>query len=163
MVLAEEKSEGPAPCLTVLGIDINSRAMELRLPPDKLQCLLQLLCDWRGKKVGSQKKLESLVGLMQHASKVVRPGRIFLRRLYDLLAVTHHYKPHYLIRINHDAQADIEWWCCFLIGWNGVSLLRSIKTSHPDVQIWSDASGVWGSGALWKTQIGFSSLGGTRH
>ena len=94
----------------------------------------------RGKKVGSRKELESLVGLMQHTSKVVRPGRIFLRRLYNLLAVTHQYKPHYLIRINRDAQADIEWWWCFLVGWNGVSLLRSIKTSHPDVQIWSDAS-----------------------
>ena len=81
MVLAEEKSEGPAPCLTVLGIEIDSKAMELRLPPDKLQRLLQLLRDWRGKKVGSRKELESLVGLMQHASKVVRPGRIFLRRL----------------------------------------------------------------------------------
>ena len=53
MVLAEEKSEGPAPCLTVLGIEIDSKAMELRLTPDKLQRLLQLLRDWRGKKVGS--------------------------------------------------------------------------------------------------------------
>lgn len=133
MVLAEEKSEGPAPCLTVLGIEIDSKAMELRLTPDKLQRLLQLLRDWRGKKVGLRKELESLVGLMQHASKVVCPGRIFLRHLYNLLAVTHQYKPHYLIRINRDAQADIEWRCCFLVDWNGVSLLRSIKTSHPDV------------------------------
>lgn len=93
MVLAEDKSEGTAPCLTVLGIEINSKAMELHLPPDKLQRLLQLLCDWRGKKVGSQKELKSLVGLMQHASKVVRPGQIFLRCLYNLLAVTHSISP----------------------------------------------------------------------
>ena len=53
MVVAEEKGEGPAPCLTVLGIEIDSRAMELHLPPDKLQRLLQLQRDWRSKKVGS--------------------------------------------------------------------------------------------------------------
>ena len=112
MVLAEEKSEGPAPCLTVLGIEIDSKAMELRLPPHTLQRLLQLLRNWRGKKVGSRRARI----LMQHASKVVCLGRIFLRRLYNLLAVTHHYKLQYLIHIHHDAQADIEWWCCFLVG-----------------------------------------------
>lgn len=127
--------------------------MELHLPPDKLQRLLQLPHDWLGKMVGSRKELESLVGLMHHASKVVRLGWIFLRQLYNLLAVTHQYKPQHLNCINHDSQADIDWLCCFLVGWNGVSLLRSIKTStlsrctNLERSIW--CMGLW---ALWKTQ-----------
>ena len=108
------------------------------------------------------KELESLVGLMQPASKVVCPGQIFLRRLYKLLAVTHHYKLHYLICINRDAQAHIKWWCCFLVDWNVVSLLRSIK---PVIQKYKSgamhlAYRVVGLSGRFN---GFSSLGGTLH
>ena len=56
------------------------------------------------------------------------------------------YKPHYLVHTNRDGQADIEWCWCFLVGWNGVALLRS---NNPDnvIQIWNDVSSPWGCGA----------------
>lgn len=42
--------------------------------------------------MGGQASLlsESLIGLLNHACKVVRPGRSFLRRMLDLLHSTHH-------------------------------------------------------------------------
>lgn len=45
----EDKSEGPATTLPFLGIEIDTVAMELRLPPEKLHQLLQKLTQWRGK------------------------------------------------------------------------------------------------------------------
>lgn len=152
LILATEKSEGPATCLTILGIEIDSMAMEIRLPQEKLKRLRDCLNLWHGKKSGERVALESLVGLLQHASKVVHPGRTFVRRLYDLLAATSHYRPHYSIRLNRECQADIEWWCSFLLSWNGVSILREFRASDPDIEIYSDASGSWGCGALWGTQ-----------
>ena len=47
----EEKSEGPATTIPFLGIEIDSIAMELRLPKDKLVQLQHVLSQWRGKKV----------------------------------------------------------------------------------------------------------------
>ena len=108
MTLAPEKTEGPATRLTVLGVEIDSVAMELRLPPEKSARLASLLEVWHGKKTGTRRELESLVGTLQHASKVVRPGRIFLRRIYDLLAATNHFKPHYTVRLNRECRADID-------------------------------------------------------
>ena len=58
----ERKSEGPATRLTFLGIEIDSVAMQLRLPEDKLAKLQKLLVQWRGKKGGTKKELQSLVG-----------------------------------------------------------------------------------------------------
>ena len=149
MLIAEDKTEGPATCLTVLGIEIDTLAMELRLPADKLARLSDTLQGWRGRRAGSHRDLESLVGLLQHSTQVVRPGRVFLRRLYNLLARTASFKPHYSVRLNSEAQADVEWWCTFLHTWNGTSMLRPLRAGNPDVEIWSDASGNWGCGALW--------------
>ena len=47
----EKKSEGLTSKLQFLLIEINTMAMELSLPPEKLANLLKLLQDWRGKTV----------------------------------------------------------------------------------------------------------------
>ena len=80
----EGKSEGPTTVITFLGIEIDSVCMELRLPADKLHRLQQLLCQWRGKKACKKQELESLIGSLSHACKVVSPGRAFIRRQIDL-------------------------------------------------------------------------------
>ena len=64
--------------------------MEMRLPPEKLERLSTLLKHWYGRKVGSHK-------VLQHACNVVRPDYTFLRSVYELLARTHRYKPHYSV------------------------------------------------------------------
>ena len=45
----EDKTEGPATTIPFLGIEVDTIAMELRLPPEKLHLLLQKLSQWRGK------------------------------------------------------------------------------------------------------------------
>lgn len=54
----------------------------------------------------------------------VRPGRTFLRRIYNLLAQTAKFEQHYTVRLNLEFQADIEWWYSFIQSWNGVPILR---------------------------------------
>lgn len=63
--------------------------MKLRLPPQKLTRLAGLL---EARKIIICRDLESLFGMLQHTSKVVC---ILLRWIYDLLAATSHFKPHF--------------------------------------------------------------------
>ena len=126
--------------------------MVLRLPVDKLERVQSLLQFWKGKGSVQRRDLESLVGLLQHACKVVRPGHIFMRRIYDLLAQTHNFKKHFRVRLNSECQADIEWWSTFVQVWNGSSILRPLQLQSPNVHIWSDASCSWGCGAYWHGQ-----------
>ena len=58
---------------------------ELRLPEEKLHRLQLLLSEWGDRKACTRKDLESLIGHLNHACKVVRSGRSFLRRMIDLL------------------------------------------------------------------------------
>ena len=76
-------------------------AMELRLPKDKLVRLNQLVGEWLGKKPRASVRksdLASLVGHLQHACVIVRPGCIFLRHIFDLTARVVH--PDYFIRLS---------------------------------------------------------------
>ncbi len=58
--IAWEKLEGPATVLTILGIELDSVAMQLRLPRAKLVELRALVAEWKGKHFYIEKELESL-------------------------------------------------------------------------------------------------------
>ena len=150
--IAEHKRDGPTTCLTFFGIEIDTVASQLRLPADKLQHLQSQLRDWGDRKVCQRKELESLIGLLNHACKVVRGGRSFLRRMLDLLhgVPMHPMNPH-PIRLNRAFRSDLAWWRLFSDRWNGVSFLPP-PAQLQYVQMASDASGSWGCGAWYGHQ-----------
>ena len=89
--VSPEKVEGPATCITFLGIEIDTNQMVICLPYQKLQSLKSMVAEWL-EKLSSAKKsscsvkdLQSLADFLQHACKVIRPGREFLRRMFDFL------------------------------------------------------------------------------
>ena len=148
--LAPHKLVNPTTCLVFLGIEVDSVASQLRLPTDKLARVRQLISEWRGRKACRRKELESLVGLLNHACKVVRSGRSFLRRMLDLLHSREHASHDTtMIRLNAGFRADLAWWQEFLPLWNGISFLPP-PTHLPKVELWTDASGTWGCGAFWQ-------------
>ena len=80
--LASDKLEGPSTSLSFLGIVLDTDRMEIRLPSDKLTRTLALLQTWLPKKKATKREILSLVGTLQHATKVVRPSRAFVARMY---------------------------------------------------------------------------------
>lgn len=143
--LAVEKIEGPIEWIIFLGIELDSRTMSMRLPEEKLQHLRRLVAQWIQKKAATKRSLLSLIGELAHASKVVIPGRVFLRRMIDR-AHSRRNLDHW-IRLNEDFISDLYWWHLYLEQWNGVSLLASHVFHPPDVMLFTDASGKWGCGA----------------
>ena len=93
----------------------------------------------------SQKDLESLVGQLNHACKVVRAGQSFLRCMIDLHSQN---DPTVPIRLNWGFRTDLAWWSCSIDRWNGVSFLQTPESLH-SVQVASDVSGSWGCGTWW--------------
>ena len=140
------KIEGPTSCITFLGIEIDSVTAQLRLPAEKLAQLIADLYFWRNRRSCTKRQLLSLIGSLSHASRVIRPGRTFLRRLIDLSTTVS--EPHHHIRLNNAARADIAWWITFVERWNGCSLATP---PTPSIHFNTDASGSWGFGAIWQT------------
>ena len=112
---------------------MDTVAGELRLPRVKLQRLRLLLHQWGSQRACARRELESLVGLLNHACKVVRSCRSFLRRMIDLLhsrTNATHRGVQTPIRLNRGFRADLAWWQCFMEEWNGTSYQRTPATSH---------------------------------
>ena len=155
--LATEKQDGPTPVITLLGIIIDTTKGELRLPEDKLQRLLQAVSEWGKRKVCTRRELESLIGVLQHAATVIKPGRSFLGRVISLLSVAR--QQHHHIRLNAEFRADMTWWQMFATHWNGASLV--VLPQSRTISVTSDASGSWGCGA-WHEKDWFQLAWDTR-
>lgn len=84
--VAWDKLEGPTPCLTFLGFELDSLRNEIRVPEQKMEDIKREMAGWIGKRSCRKKELESLVGRLNHASRVVQPGKTFMRRLFEALA-----------------------------------------------------------------------------
>ena len=119
--IEHEKVKGPATTISFVGIKLDSVAMEIRLPKDKLKRLKEELSVWGGRKACKKRELLSLIGLLSYACKAVRAGRSFLRRLIDLSMVPHHLD-HY-VRLSMDARSDIEWWAQYIENRNGIQMM----------------------------------------
>ena len=143
--VAAEKVEGPSTQLVFLEIEMDTSRMCLRLPSKKLDNLRTMVADWLPKKSCLIRDLQSLVGKLQHASKVVRPGRTFLHRMFELLKGRP--RGQQFVRLSAAFRSDLMWWHMFLESWNGVGLLQGQLSSLPDFNLFTDASGSFGTGA----------------
>lgn len=141
------KTLGPATCIEFLGLELDSEAMEARLPHDKLIFLRDLLSSWNRRVSCTLRDLQELTGFLQFASQVIPISRAFIRQLIDFSMTFS--SPLSRKCISKGARADIDWWTSFTPGWNGVRLLLP---DRPVVHIYTDASGVKGLGGIFNNQ-----------
>ena len=144
--LALEKVEGPSISLTFLGITLDTSWMEIRLPDEKLLRIRNEILNWLPKKNATKGEILFLVGLLQHASKVVRCGRTFVTWMYQAAAKVKELS--FFTHLTKEFRSDLFWWHFFLASWNGLSLLHSSNFRQTDCCIQTDASGSWGCGAV---------------
>ena len=93
------------------------------------------------------RELQSLLGSLNFICKAVRPGRAFLRRLFDLTKGVQ--KPHHCVRISSGARADMLAWKSFLAHFNGsVIFPENIWHSSDNLHLYTDSSAEIGFGAF---------------
>ena len=141
------KTVSPTTCVTVHGIEVDTELMEARLPRDKLDDALNLVTRFARRKKVTLRELQSLIGTLNFACKVIVPGRPFLRRLIDLTIGIN--RPNFHIRLNNEARLDLAAWLIFLQRFNGVSvLLNEHWISSEKLELFTDASNLGFAGVL---------------
>ena len=83
-----------------MGIVLDSTRMEARLPEDKLVRISQLLHSFSARRSARLVDLQSLIGTLQFACKVVVPGRTFLQRMINLTRGVPSRFHHFRLKIN---------------------------------------------------------------
>ena len=146
--IAENKLEGPQTSITYLGILIDSSDFTICIPHDKYLELSTLLPTWLNRKNCTKKELLSLIGKLSFVCKVVRPGRMFLRRLISLSTTAK--LLHHHISLNSNARADIQWWVNNMPHFNRKSIIpESFILTSRDIRLYTDASNM-GFGAIYN-------------
>ena len=112
------KTMGPSQVLEFMGVVLDGNRMEARLPEDKLARMQRLLNSFTNRR-SAHLDLQSLIGTLQFACKVVVPGRTFLQRIINLTRGLKNRFHH--IRFNKEFSRDIQMWKVFLTQWNGRS------------------------------------------
>ena len=121
------KSEGPAQEQKVLGIVWNSVAMTASLDATKLAQLKEKLAKFVGAKKCTKRELQSVLGHLYYASRVVFAGRVFTFHLAQLLRQSHARLPHHRIYLNAAAKSDLRWWLAHVDMCNGQQALLPAK------------------------------------
>lgn len=106
------KTEGPCKVIQFMGIILDSHKMEARLPEDKVERIKTALCEFRSKRSTTLQELQSLIGTLNFACKVIPPGRPFLQRMIGLTRGIK--KPHHHIKLTMGFYKDIDMWSLFI-------------------------------------------------
>ena len=146
--LALEKVVKPSQSVKYLGLLIDSVKMELSLPPDKLKKLYDLVLRFssENKTRATKHELDSLCGVIAHASKVVRGGRTFSRRLINLSSSIS--GKHDVIALPDWFKADLQWWLSFCQVFNGKAPIIDTRILIP-YPVETDSS-LSGFGCIWN-------------
>ena len=140
----------PSTCIEFLGIILDSTSMEMRISEERFTDVMSELLIWEHKKCGSKRELLSLLGKLVFISRIIRPGRIFTRRLFD--ATKHVKHLHYKINLSKDTREDIKWWISTAKAWNHKSVFYDeIWYNNSDMEMSTDASDHW-IGAVFETR-----------
>jgi len=142
-----DKLEGPTPCLKFLEFELDSLREEIRIPGQKLDDIKKELVEWIGRKSCQRKDLESLVGRLCNTSRVVKPGKTFMRHLFEALAGAR--RPHHHIHLGSPVCSNILWWHTFMAEWNGVRIIP--HPAPPSLILWMDASRSFGCSTICPT------------
>lgn len=144
--LSMEKTEGPTTTISFLGIEIDSIGMVFRLPDDKLRKLLDLVEGFCAASKVTLRQMQSLLGLLVFACRIMPMGRVFSRRLS--LATRGASRPDHRIRLTRPLRVDLGVWRSFLLSYNGRTCCQEPEVSSDDIHLHTDASGALGFGAI---------------
>ena len=137
LIESEEKACPPSTSMVFLGILFDTEKMECRISTERLLQTQNMITDWLTKKSATKVQLQSLIGSLHFVTKCVRPGRIFISRLLEVLRKLK--KQHHRFKINSEFRKDLLWWQNFLYKYNGVSMIPDLLWCKPDTVLSTDS------------------------
>ena len=138
----------PRRAVTCLGIFVNLDENTLSIDESKLQAILSECQKFANKKHTTKKGLQSLLGKLIYVHKCVKPARIFINRMLNLLRTNPHKKR---IHLDQEFFHDLNWFLKFLPGFNGITCIH--KDIIPeDHTLHVDAS-LTGLGGVWANRV----------
>jgi hypothetical protein len=140
LVASLHKSAVPAQVMQTLGLEIDTRTMQVRLTQQRVQQLRQLVEGFADRRQCSKRELDSVVGRLQWASDVIYGGSLLLNPIRRCGRKCN--KPHHRVYLRAEARLALRWWHTALHTFNGSRQILS-KQPKPWQLLTTDACGEW--------------------
>ena len=144
--VSSKKLVAPATSVICLGILIDSTSRTISIPSEKLGQIVELCHLWSQKTYCSKRDLQSLLGHLLYIAKCVRPARIFLNRMLQVLRDN---ADKAKILLTEQFARDLNWFNLFLSQYNGVTFYDNLICQ---AEMHLDAS-LTGLGAVFNDMI----------
>ena len=129
-----EKTVYPNTRVVIHGIMVDTRKMIITIPKEKVDKALTFIQFLLGKTHARLFEIQRLVGLLNFCCKCIKPGRAFLRRLWDLTCIHDKRKDNNsTVCISSASKQDLLAWQLFLIKFNGVTVLLNEPWLSSDI------------------------------
>jgi hypothetical protein len=141
-----DKTDCDVEQIIFLGVLMDSHDETLSITEKRKKTILNMLNAWWVDSEFKTNELESLTGTLSFVTRVVRPGKIFLTRLWATLAHcrTRHYNASH--PISDEMRKDLAWWIQFMVLWNrSCKMVDGTETIVPEFHSSSDAATFGGS------------------
>ena len=123
LVESKSKAHPPSTSMPYLGIQFDTIAMRMSIPPEKIAEVREELAVWERKTTANKKSLQQLLGKLFWVSRCVKYSRGFMRRLLAQLQEMHSLPDQKNAKLTPDCKQDIKWWCRYLRRFNGIELM----------------------------------------
>ena len=120
---SHEKAYPPSTKMPYLGVEFDTVAMTMSIPPEKLQEVRSEVSLWLRKTTATKKNLQKLLGKLFWVSRCVQYSRSFMGRLLGQLKLTNSVSDNKKVKLSLDCMADIQWWDRYLHRFNGVEIM----------------------------------------
>ena len=127
LTVSAKKLVAPSTQVTCLGIVVDTVALSVSIPAEKLSVIKCICSAWSNKQTCTKKVLQSLLGSLLYVAKCIKYARYFLNRMLMLLRENTHSNK---IRLTEDFKKDLRWFNAFLPVFNGVSFLSNPLVSQ---------------------------------
>ena len=120
---SHDKAEAPTTRITYLGVQFDSMAMTMSVPPEKLTEIKAEIRQWLRRTTICKKELQSLLGKLFWVAKVVTHSRVFMGRLLTQLRAINGIPDHKKVKLLDESRKDILWWAEYLEKFNGINMM----------------------------------------
>ena len=134
------KTLGPERSLEFLGIEIDTVNKQLKITQERMEEIRELLSDWLSKSMCTKRDLLSIIGKLSFCARVVRAGKMFLRRLIELSKKARNL--HHKLTLTSQVKADLRWWSKSIQSHNGITWLDEVWDHEKTHVLYTDASNV---------------------
>ena len=145
--ISTKKLHPPSTQAVCLGILFDTVTRTISIPLEKLQKITHMCKSWTNKTTCTKNNLQSLLGSLLYVSKCVKPARVFLNRMLQVLRNRAHKS---IITLPPPLFIDLQWFKTFLTQYNGVTMYE-VRPIAAEIFLDASLTGLGGGGGCLAT------------